>query len=82
MRVNSFSQRIRLFAQAMHLKSQEISDARAETRSVLMSVLHTVNKRRGDVSLESVFKDILDKIAEDPHVDIASLILPEPDNHL
>jgi hypothetical protein len=50
------------------------SDAGAETRSVLMSVLHTLNKRRGNVSLESVFKDILNRIAEDPHVDVASLI--------
>lgn len=52
------------------------SDAGAETRSILMSVLHTLNKRRGKESLESVFKDILDKIAENPDVDVASLILP------
>ena len=32
------------------------SDAGAETRSILMSVLHTLNKRRGRKSLESVFK--------------------------
>jgi transposase len=52
------------------------SDAGAETRSILMSVLHTLNKRRGEESLESVFTGILDKIADDPTVDIASLILP------
>jgi hypothetical protein len=40
-----------------------------------MSALHTGKKRRGDASLESVFKDILDKIAESPHVAV-SLILP------
>jgi transposase len=52
------------------------SDAGAETRSILMSVLHTLNKRRGKASLESVVTGILDKIAEDPAVDVASLILP------
>ncbi len=53
------------------------SDAGAETRSILMSVLHTLNKRKGKASLESVFKGILDRIAEDPSVDVASLVLPE-----
>lgn len=52
------------------------SDAGAETRSVLMSVLHTLNKRRGEQSLELVFKGILDKIAENPTIDVASLVLP------
>jgi transposase len=52
------------------------SDAGAETRSILMSVLHTLNKQRGDDSLESAFKHILDKIAENPAVDVASMILP------
>jgi transposase len=52
------------------------SDAGAETRSVLMSVLHTLNKRRGEEPLESVFKNILDKIAENPHSDITSLFSP------
>lgn len=52
------------------------SDAGAETRSILMSVLHTLNKRRGKASLESVFKSVLDKIAENPDVDVTSLILP------
>lgn len=51
------------------------SDAGAETRSILMSVLHTLNKRRGKESLESVFTAILDTIAEDPAVDVTSLIL-------
>ncbi len=50
------------------------SDAGAETRSILMSVFHTLNKRRADQSLESVFKRILDRIADDPAVDVASLI--------
>jgi transposase len=52
------------------------SDAGAETRSILMSALHTLNKSRGKESLESVFKSILDKIVENPAVDVASLILP------
>jgi transposase len=52
------------------------SDAGAETRSILMSALHTLNKGRGKQSLESVFKAILDKIAENPTVDVASLVLP------
>jgi len=56
------------------------SDAGAETRSVLMSVLHTLNKRRGQATLESAFKSILDKIVENPDVDVASL-LPPPITH-
>jgi len=52
------------------------SDAGAETRSILMSALHTLNKSRGKEPLESVFKNILDKIAENPAADVAALILP------
>jgi transposase len=52
------------------------SDAGAETRSILMSVLHTLNKRRGEQSLESVFTEILGKITENPAIDVASLVLP------
>jgi transposase len=37
------------------------SDAGAQTRSMLMSVLQTLNKRRGEQPLESVFKEILDE---------------------
>jgi len=51
------------------------SDAGAETRSVLMSVLHTLNKRRGEQSLESVFKEILDEIVKNPAVDLIPLVL-------
>ena len=54
------------------------SDAGAETRSVIMSVLHTLNKRRGKESLESAIKHILDEIVRNPHVDVASLIQPSP----
>jgi transposase len=51
------------------------SDAGAETRSVLMSVIHTLNKRRGEQSLESVFKDILDEIVKNPQADLIPLVL-------
>jgi hypothetical protein len=52
------------------------SDAGAETRSVLMSVIHTLNKRQGQSTIESAFKSILDKIVENPEVDVASLLPP------
>ena len=53
------------------------SDAGAKTRSILMSVLHTLNKRRGDRSLESIFKNLLDEIAKNPKVQVVSLF-PQP----
>jgi transposase len=49
------------------------SDTGSKTRSVLMSVLHTLNKRRGDQSLESIFKTLLDELAKNRNVQIASL---------
>ena len=52
-------------------------DAGAKTRSILMSALHTLNKRRNDQSLESIFKNLLDEIAKNPKVQIASLF-PQP----
>jgi transposase len=51
------------------------SEAGAHTRSVLTSVLHTLNKRRGEQSLESVFKEILDEIAMNQDVDLVPLVL-------
>ena len=51
------------------------SDAGAQTRSVLMSVLHTINKRRGRQPLESIFKEILDQIVKNPDVDLVPLVL-------
>jgi hypothetical protein len=51
------------------------SDAGAETRSILMSVLHTLNKRRGAQSLESAFKEILDEIAKNSDVNLIPLVL-------
>jgi transposase len=48
------------------------SDAGSKTRSILMSVLHTLNKRRTDQSLESIFKNLLDEIANNPTFQIAS----------
>jgi hypothetical protein len=38
-----------------------------------MSVLHTLNKRLGDQSLESIFKNLLDELAKNPKTQIASL---------
>jgi transposase len=52
------------------------SDAGAETRSVLMSVLDTMNKRRDQASLESAFTVMLNKIAERPDIDVTSLLPP------
>jgi transposase len=48
------------------------SDAGSKTRSVMMSVLHTLNKRRGDQSLESTFKNLLDEIAKNSTLQITS----------
>ena len=56
------------------------SNAGAKTRSTLMSVLHTLNKRRGNQSLESIFKNLLDELAKNPKVSIASLFPPPKSN--
>jgi len=53
------------------------SDAGAKTRSVLMSVLHTLNKRKGDQSLESMLKQLLDELAKNPKTPLISLF-PQP----
>jgi hypothetical protein len=46
-----------------------------------MSVLHTLNKRRGEQPLESVFKEILDEIVKNPEEDLVPLVLrPLPDS--
>jgi hypothetical protein len=45
-----------------------------------MSVLHTLNKRKGDQTLESVLKNILDEIAKNPDVDLAPFILKPVSN--
>jgi hypothetical protein len=42
-----------------------------------MTMLHTLDRRRGEAPLESVFKAILDKIAEQPDIDI-TLLFPPP----
>ena len=51
------------------------SDAGAHAGSVLMSVLHTLNKQRGEEPLEEAFKGILDEIAKNPDVDLVPLVL-------
>jgi hypothetical protein len=53
------------------------SDAGAKTRSILMSVLHTLNKRRADQPLESMFKNLLDELAKNSKAPITSLF-PQP----
>jgi transposase len=53
------------------------SDAGSRTRSILMSVLHTLNKRRAGQSLESVFKGLLDELAKNPKTPI-TLLFPKP----
>ena len=50
------------------------SDAGAKTRSSLMTLLYTAKKRLKDESLEEWFKGALDRIAEDPTLNIASLL--------
>jgi hypothetical protein len=49
------------------------SNAGAKTDSILMSVLHTLSKRRGDQTLESIFKNLLDELAKNLKAPIASL---------
>ena len=44
------------------------SHAGAKARSVLMPMLNALNKRRGNISFESVFKGILDGFAGKPHM--------------
>ena len=47
--------------------------AGSKTRSILMSALQTLNKRRGNQSLESIFKNLLGEIVKNPTLQIASL---------
>jgi hypothetical protein len=54
------------------------SDAGAQTRSSITSLLYTVKKRLKDKSIEEWLKQSLDQIATDPEVNIASLIPPPP----
>jgi transposase len=53
------------------------SDAGAKTRSILMSVLHTLNKRRADQPLESMFKNLLDELTKNSKAPTTSLF-PQP----
>jgi transposase len=52
------------------------SDAGAQTREVLMSVLHTLKKRQAD--LVAPLKGVLDHLALDLHQDPFPLLFPEP----
>jgi hypothetical protein len=49
-------------------------DADSQARSVLMFVLHTLNKRKEDQSLESIFKSLLDELPKNPKAQMVSLL--------
>lgn len=66
---NNFAERtIRLLAIARKVSFGSQSDRGAKTRSILMTVLHTLDLRGIDVS--TLFKKALDVIAESPTVDL------------
>lgn len=50
------------------------SDAGAKTRSSIMSLLHTVKKRLKEKSLEEWLTEALNKIAQNPEINIVTLI--------
>lgn len=54
------------------------SDAGAKTRSTLMTILQTAQKRLTDQTLEVWFKKALDQIVENPTLDPYSLLAPAP----
>jgi hypothetical protein len=58
-----------------------ISDARARPRSVLMSILSTLNKPRGHQPLKLIFKSLLGEIVKKPKVSITSPF-PQPKPNL
>lgn len=66
---NNFAERtIRLLAIARKVSFGSQSDRGAKTRSILMTVLHTLDLRGADAS--TLFKKALDAIAKDPAVDL------------
>ncbi len=70
---NNFAERtIRLLAIARKTSFGSQSDQGAKTRSILMTVVHTLDLRGADVSM--IFKKALDAIAEDPAVDVYDLL--------
>lgn len=50
------------------------SDAGARTRSSIMTLLYTVKKRLKDKSIEEWLTDALNKVSQNPEINIASLI--------
>jgi transposase len=54
------------------------SELGAQTREILMTVLHTAHKRLKEKSLEDWFNDALDRIVNDPKIDPYSLLSPVP----
>lgn len=70
---NNFAERtIRLLAIARKVSFGSQSDQGARTRSILMTVLHTLDLREVDVS--ATFKKALDVIAENPSIDLYPLL--------
>lgn len=70
---NNFAERtIRLLAIARKTSFGSQSDQGAKTRSILMTVLHTLDLRGAEVS--ATFKNALDAIAENPAIDIYDLL--------
>ena len=52
------------------------SEKGAQTRSILMTILHTAQKRLKDQTLEDWFKNALDQLAFNPALDPYSLLPP------
>ena len=64
-----------VIARKVSFGSQSIKGA--NTRSIIMSYLHTASKRIRGKALEEWFKEVLDKIAENPNIDCYDLLNTE-----
>jgi transposase len=64
-----------VIARKVSFGSQSIKGA--NTRSIIMSYLHTASKRIRSKALEEWFKEVLDKIAENPNIDCYDLLNTE-----
>ena len=52
------------------------SERGADTRSILMTILHTAEKRLKDQTMEEWFKNALDKLVLNPNINPYSLLPP------
>lgn len=74
---NNFAERdLRPTVVARKVSFGSQSDNGARTRSILMSVLHTLKKRTADPVAQ--FKNALDVLAKNPSLDPYSLLFPKP----